>query len=55
MRKHKAGHPVSEGGGKDAFQVSKVGRCGRGEIRDAVESVLTGTLVGMAEPCYKAG
>ncbi len=49
MRKHKAGYPVSEGGGKDAFHSVSLSNPGQEEIRDAVESVLTGTIAAMAE------
>src|SRR6266700_1502361 len=54
MRKHKAGYPVSEGGGKDAFHSVSLSNPGQEEIRDAVESVLTGTKAAMADriPCF---
>src|SRR6266853_5157178 len=41
--------PVSNGGGKDAFHSVPLSKPGQGEIRDAVESVLTGTLTAVAE------
>ena len=41
--------PVINGGGKDAFHSVPLSKPGQGEIRDAVESVLTGTLGALAE------
>ena len=46
--------PVSNGGGKDAFHSVPLSKPGQGEIRDAVESVLTGTVGAMAEALLSA-
>src|SRR6266567_2753394 len=40
--------PISNGGGKDAFHSVPLWKPGHGEISDALESVLTGTLAAVA-------
>ncbi len=47
--------PVSNGGGKDAFHSVPLSKPGQGEIRDAVESVLTGTLAAVAGHASRFG
>ena len=45
---------VRNGGGKDAFHSVPLSKPGQAKIRDAVESVLTGTLAAVAEALQTA-